>query len=585
MKLKNVKLSVKLFFALGIIAVATVIVGAIGHVQITGLGNDIHNIGDMRIPDIVDYEKMNLEKLNIRAYTMEVLTFQNRDDARNDISNSINKINETWRRIDEIYTSLQSRPRQTERGKQLMERADNEFRAWKTAYAVLSNLLIRMSKEAKGELKDEMFEEFTEKYYQEIPISDKMTLTFNELTTNNINDTTEMVKENNIQAKTAKMFMIAITSIAGIFSIIIALILTRAITGPVNKAVTYAQEIAEGNLTANLDVDQKDEIGILGNALKQMQEKLKEVIASVMSGSDNIAAASMQLSSGSQQVSQGASEQASSAEEVSSSMEEMVANIQQNTDNAQEAEKISQKVNEGVNKVGFAAQESLSSIKNIAEKIGIINDIAFQTNILALNAAVEAARAGEQGRGFAVVAAEVRKLAERSKVAADEIVALSTKSVNVTENASQLMEALIPEIERTAKLVQEIAAASMEQSSGADQVNTAIQQLNQVTQQNAAASEEMATSSEELSSQADQLKEIISYFTIDDSKTYKHKQSKSTVYAPKVAQVHKVKHNASAEKGKGTVIKMGNDGEPSSTHTAAHFTPKSTANDNDFDNF
>ena len=148
-------------------------------------------------------------------------------------------------------------------------------------------------------------------------------------------------------------------------------------------------------------------------------------------------------------------------------MEEMVANIQQNTDNAQEAEKISQKVNEGVNKVGFAAQESLSSIKNIAEKIGIINDIAFQTNILALNAAVEAARASEQGRGFAVVAAEVRKLAERSKVAADEIVALSTKSVNVTENASQLMEALIPEIERTAKLVQEIAAASMEQSSGA----------------------------------------------------------------------------------------------------------------------
>lgn len=195
-------------------------------------------------------------------------------------------------------------------------------------------------------------------------------------------------------------------------------------------------------------------------------------------------------------------------------MEEMAANIQQNTDNAQEADKISQKVQSGVQKVGSAAQESLLSIRNISEKIGIINDIAFQTNILALNAAVEAARAGEHGKGFAVVAAEVRKLAERSKLAADEIVTLSGQSVEVTESASDLMGNLVPEIEKTAKLVQEIAAASMEQSSGADQVNSAIQQLNQVTQQNAAASEELATSSEELSSQAEQLKELISYFKL-----------------------------------------------------------------------
>jgi methyl-accepting chemotaxis protein len=222
----------------------------------------------------------------------------------------------------------------------------------------------------------------------------------------------------------------------------------------------------------------------------------------------------MQMSSASQQLSQGANEQASGAEEVSSSMEQMAANIQQNTDNAQEADKISQRVSDGVQKVGSAAQESLISIRNISDKIGIINDIAFQTNILALNAAVEAARAGEHGKGFAVVAAEVRKLAERSKIAADEIVSLSAKSVNVTESASKLMGNLIPEIEKTAKLVQEIAAASMEQSTGADQVNSAIQQLNQVTQQNAAASEEMATSSEELSSQAEQLKDIISFFRL-----------------------------------------------------------------------
>jgi methyl-accepting chemotaxis protein len=336
----------------------------------------------------------------------------------------------------------------------------------------------------------------------------------------------KQTSESNIKvANAAVVFMLILVIIAIVFAITIGIIISRGITIPLAKGVKYAQDIAAGNLTATLEVDQKDEVGILGKALQQMTEKLKEVISSVILGSDNIAAASFQMSSGSQQVSQGASEQASSAEEVSSSMEEMAANIQQNTDNAQEADKISQKVSDGVQKVGAASQESLISIKDIAAKINIINDIAFQTNILALNAAVEAARAGEQGRGFAVVAAEVRKLAERSKIAADEIVALSTKSVNVTQTASELMAGLVPEIERTAKLVQEIAAASLEQSSGSDQVNTAIQQLNQVTQQNAAASEEMATSAEELSSQAEQLKDIISYFRLDMGKTQSYKQT------------------------------------------------------------
>jgi methyl-accepting chemotaxis protein len=210
----------------------------------------------------------------------------------------------------------------------------------------------------------------------------------------------------------------------------------------------------------------------------------------------------------------------------------MAANIQQNTDNAQQTEKITLNVSQGVEKVGNASRESLESIRNIADKIGIINDIAFQTNILALNAAVEAARAGEHGKGFAVVAAEVRKLAERSKIAADEIVALASKSVNVTEDASELMGSLIPEIEKTAKLVQEIAAASIEQNSGSDQINNAIQQLNTVTQQNAASSEELATSSEELSSQAEQLKELIGFFRLDGSRK---SGRTSSISAPKSA--------------------------------------------------
>ncbi len=311
--------------------------------------------------------------------------------------------------------------------------------------------------------------------------------------------------------------IIIIIGFALLSGILISFLIARSITKPIIKGVDFAKAVAKGDLTANVDIEQEDEIGVFANSLKSMVSTLREIVIGITAGSDNIASASRELSSSSQEMSQGASEQASSAEEVSSSMEEMSANIQQNTDNAQQTEKIAIEASEGINKVASASKESLESTRLIAEKITIVNDIAFQTNILALNAAVEAARAGEHGKGFAVVAAEVRKLAERSKVAADEINDLSGHSLKVTENAGNLMVEIIPKIEKTAKLVQEISAASLEQSSGAGQVNSAIQQLNTVTQQNAAASEEMATSSEELASQSQQLKEIISYFKISNN--------------------------------------------------------------------
>jgi methyl-accepting chemotaxis protein len=315
---------------------------------------------------------------------------------------------------------------------------------------------------------------------------------------------------------TSKVFGISI--VVNILAIVIAIILTftlvNLIAKPLNLGVTFAKEISEGNLLARLDIDQKDEVGILAQSLQNMVVKLKDIIDNVVVGADNIASASQQMSSTSQQLSQGANESASSVEEVSSSMEEMTSNIQQNTDNAQQTDKIANSASGNISKVSKASEESMDSIKNIAAKINIINDIAFQTNILALNAAVEAARAGEHGKGFAVVAAEVRKLAERSKIAADEINVLAKRSVSVTEESTQLLIQIMPQIEKTARLVQEIAAASTEQTSGAEQISNAIQQLNQITQQNAAASEELSTSAEELASQAEQLKDTVAFFRI-----------------------------------------------------------------------
>ncbi len=247
--------------------------------------------------------------------------------------------------------------------------------------------------------------------------------------------------------------------------------------------------------------------------------KLKELISFVQTAADNISAASTQLNSSSQQMSEGATEQAASAEEVSASMEQIAASIQQNTHNALQTEKIAIKVAEDIIEGNKAVNHTVQSMKEIADRISIIGDIARQTNLLALNAAVEAARAGDYGRGFAVVASEVRKLAERSQTAAFEINNLSKNGVLVAEKSGKLLEEIVPEIQKTAKLVQEISLSSIEQNTGANEVNKALQQLNQVVQQNAAISEEMAASAEELSSQADHLKDIINFDIGNDIKS------------------------------------------------------------------
>ena len=283
-----------------------------------------------------------------------------------------------------------------------------------------------------------------------------------------------------------------------------------------NGITQAAKEIASGNLLINLkERSAEDE---LMRTLSAMVKKLAEVVSEIQVAADNVASGSQELSASSEEMSQGATEQAASAEEASSSMEQMAANIKQNADNASQTEKIALKSSEDAVAGGKAVSETVSAMKQIAQKISIIEEIARQTDLLALNAAIEAARAGEHGKGFAVVASEVRKLAERSQMAAGEISRLSGTSVEVAEKAGDMLTRILPDIQKTAELVQEISAASKEQNTGADQVNKAIQQLDQVIQQNASASEEMASTSEELSSQAEQLQETISYFKIGTQK-------------------------------------------------------------------
>jgi methyl-accepting chemotaxis protein len=301
--------------------------------------------------------------------------------------------------------------------------------------------------------------------------------------------------------------------------------------------------LSEGDLTQKYSIETRGELRSMGESLNKSIDILSNLISVVVNNANNIAAASVEMSSSAQQLSEGATNQASSVEEISSSMEEMTANIQQNTSNSRQTEKISTTAAKEILNSKEAVIETVTSMKTIASKISIIGEISRQTNLLALNAAVEAARAGEHGKGFAVVAAEVRKLAERSQLAASEIDEVSGKSVDIAQRSGEMLSEVVPNIQKTSDLVQEITASSVEQSSGAEQINNAIQNLNNVVQENAATAEQLAAGAEELNSQSLQLQEAVAFFKIDGMTQHRpaspmtsvRVQSSRPVERPKVA--------------------------------------------------
>jgi methyl-accepting chemotaxis protein len=287
------------------------------------------------------------------------------------------------------------------------------------------------------------------------------------------------------------------------------------VTGPVAKVVEIANTVARGDLSVDIKQDRKDEIGRLQGSIGQMVSSLRDVIAELRNGSTALSSAASQVSATSQALSQGTSEQAASVEEVSASLEQMSSAIAQNADNSKSMEQMSTAGAGDATEAGIVVKQTVEAMKSIAERVGLIEEIAYQTNLLALNAAIEAARAGEHGRGFAVVATEVRKLAERSQVAAKEIRGVAGQSVDVAIRAGERLDDLVPRIKKASNLTQEVAAASSEQAAGVAQMTKAVSSVDQVTQRNASAAEELASAAEELSAQAGALHQLASFFRFD----------------------------------------------------------------------
>ena len=351
----------------------------------------------------------------------------------------------------------------------------------------------------------------------------------------------------NSEANTSLQMIRLLLLLAIAAGLTMAFIATRSVTLPVTALAKHLSELAAGggDMTKRMEVKSIDEVGQMGTSLNTFLEKLEKIIIDVKGGASAIAVAAQQVASSSSSLSQGTSEQAASAEETTSSLEEMSASIQQNSDNSRQMEQVASKGAREAEESGKAVNHTVEAMKSITEKIDIVDEIAYQTNLLALNAAIEAARAGEHGKGFAVVATEVRKLAERSQAAAKEISSLATDSVKVAENSGKLLDELVPSIKKTAELVQEVAAASREQSSGVAQINKAMAQVDQVTQRNASSAEELSSTAEELASQSEALLQLMNYFKVsgDSGASFLPKARPKTVWA-EAEPLHKVMHAA-----------------------------------------
>jgi len=497
----KMKVATRLLLLAGMLIVFLLLIGALGLFGMRATNDGMETVYNDRVVPLRDL------KLIADNYAVNIVDASHKvrigaltwPEATRDVGKAQDVIQQSWRSYTSTKLVLQEQVLVDEL-KPLLNQAD-------AAVAKLTRIL-----ESRDQLALERF--ISDELYQRIdPVSER----FGSL----VDVQLEVAKTEYDQAhdRYVWIFNLAVTCI--VLSILLAVLIGALITrsllrqlgGEPHAAVACLQQVAAGDLTLDIQLREGDQHSMLFS-LQQMVLKLRSIMGDVRMTADSLASASEQVAASAQALSQNASEQAASVEETSASVEEIAATVAQNSENAKVTDGMASQSSKDAVEGGAAVREMVNAMRQIAGKIGIIDDIAYQTNLLALNAAIEAARAGDHGKGFAVVAAEVRKLAERSQVAAQEIGAVAGDSVTLAERAGQLLEQMVPSIRKTADLVQEISAASREQNTGLEQINLAVGQLAQITQVNASASEELSSTSEEMSGQAIQLQEMIQYFQL-----------------------------------------------------------------------
>ncbi|MBK5351350.1 MCP four helix bundle domain-containing protein [Pseudomonas sp. TH41] len=517
----NLKLGVKLISTFLVVALVSLIIGLAAVVNIGKVNDLMTSMYADRLVPIRDLNKLEIELVqhNRRAYVSV---------AMNDPANMILQQTEnvaSLRKIDELFAAY----RQTsmvDAEKRLIEQYDQQMPVYVASAKAVSDLL-----------QADQLADATKRLRSETkPAFDAVLKTVSGLVEINSTTAETVNKEADQIVAGINNFMIALMIGGFLLALALGLLITRMIVRQVGgepaAAMDALQRVAGGDLTVDVQLRDGDKSSML-YSLQLMVLRLRGIMSDVRMTADSLASASEQVAASSEALSQNASEQAANVEETSASVEEISATVAQNTENAKVTDSMASQSAKDAVEGGEAVGQMVHAMRQIAQKISIIDDIAYQTNLLALNAAIEAARAGDHGKGFAVVAAEVRKLAERSQVAAQEIGGVATDSVTLAERAGQLLDQMVPSIRKTADLVQEITSASREQNTGLEQINLAVGQLAQTTQVNASASEELSSTSEEMSTQAVQLQEMIQFFRIGDEHV---KNAKKTLAPPRRAQ-------------------------------------------------